>query len=209
LLDLTCNNSGADFVEMNRCLKRAVRSLAAASLTAAIIVSGAYFAAAERPNYWLQVAARADLSFLVRPLIALGANPSPSQLDDQPLWQAALLGNRKTVSALLDAGADLHASADFALGVAAKYGRTDVVRLLISRGADFHARNEWALRIASGMGQLETVRELLKAGADVHVSGDEALRWARESGHGDVVELLQTHSKENHQHPPVPKPTNG
>jgi Ankyrin repeats (3 copies) len=160
-----------------------------------ILAGGAYLAAASQPDYWLQVAARADVSRAIPPLIALGANPSPSRIDDQPLWQAALRGNRNTVEALLDAGADIHASDDLALATAAKYGQTDTVRLLLSRGANFHARNDWALRIASSAGHLETVRQLLNAGADVHASDDEAVRWAGESGHADVVELLQMHTK--------------
>ncbi|SIO65278.1 Ankyrin repeat-containing protein [Bradyrhizobium erythrophlei] len=165
------------------------------ALAILVLAGGVYVTAADRPDYWLLVAARADVSRAVKPLIALGANPSPARIDDQPLWQAALRGNRHTVEALLDAGADIHASDDFALASAAKYGQTDTVRLLLARGANFHARNDWALRIAASAGQLETVRELLNVGADVHASDDEALKWARESGHIDVLELLQTHDK--------------
>jgi hypothetical protein len=181
---------------MAQFFKNAVGSrFGVAILIFVILVGGVYIAVANKPGYWLQVAARADFPRAVTPLVALGANPSPPRIDDQPLWQAALRGNRDTVEALLDAGADIHASDDFALATAAKYGQTDTVRLLLARGANFHARDDWALRIAASAGHLETVRELLNAGADVHASDDEALKWARESGHADVVELLQTHTK--------------
>jgi hypothetical protein len=180
---------------MAQLLRNAVGSrIGVATLIFTILTGGVYIAAVDKPGYWLQVAARADFSRAVTPLIALGANPSPPRIDDQPLWQAALRGNRNTVEALLDAGADIHASDDFALATAAKYGQTDTVRLLLARGANFHAQNDWALRIAASAGHLETVRELLNAGADVHASDDEALKWAREGGHAGVVELLQTHT---------------
>jgi len=181
---------------MAQFLNNWLRSSAFAAMLALTLLScGAYIAAASQPDYWLQVAARAGFSRAVTPLVALGANPSPTRIDDQPLWQAARRGNRSTVQALLDAGADIHASDDFALASAAKYGHVETVRLLLARGANFHARDDWALRIAASAGQLETVKELLNAGADVHASDDEAVRWARESGHSDVVDLLQTRTK--------------
>jgi ankyrin repeat protein len=191
--------------------KSSLRSLIVVSILIPTFFLGAALLALSRhPDYWLQVASRAGTPGGVPLLISLGANPSPIEIDDQPLWQAALRGNVSTVRALLDVGANVHASDDFALGIAAKYGRTDVVRLLIARGADFHAHNDWALRIASSKGQLEAVRELLKAGADAHVSDDEAIRWALESGHSDVVDLLQTHGKDTSPHPQTePKPDNG
>jgi ankyrin repeat protein len=164
-------------------------------LALTVLSCGSYVIVSNQPDYWLEVVARAGVSQAVAPLVALGANPSPTLVEDQPLWQAARRGNRSTVQALLDAGADIHASEDFALALAAKYGHVGTVRLLLVRGANFHARDDWALRIAASEGQLETVKELLNAGADVHASNDEALRWARESGHGDVVDLLQSRRK--------------
>ena len=194
---------------MARFPKRALSSSTFAATALTVILCGAYVMVANQPDYWLQVAARAGVSQAVVPLVALGANPSPTLVDDQPLWQAARRGNRSTVQALLDAGADIHASDDFALASAAKYGHVATVRLLLARGANFHARDDWALRIAASAGQLETVKELLNAGADAHASGDEAVKWARESGHGDVVNLLQTRTRPAVPDRPTAAPKDG
>jgi hypothetical protein len=175
--------------------KSSLRSLVVVSILIPTFSLGAALLALSRhPDYWLQVVSRAGAPRAVPVLVRLGANPSPIEIDDQPLWQAALRGNVSTVRALLDAGSDIHASDDFALATAAKYGHTETVRLLLARGANFHAQNDWALRVAANAGHLATVRELLNAGANVHASDDEAIKWARENGHPDVVQLLEKYS---------------
>ena len=70
-------------------------------------------------------------------------------------------GNKDRVSALIAAGADVHAWDDGPLRAAALHGHTDTVRVLLAAGADVHARNGEALRWAGENGHLETLRVLL------------------------------------------------
>jgi hypothetical protein len=99
-------------------------------------------------------------------------------------------GQLEVVQLLIANGADIHASDDLALRVAAQYGHIEVVQLLIANGADIHARNDEALRVAAVNGHIEIMQLLIANGANVHAQNDEALRWAAEQGHLEVVQLL-------------------
>jgi hypothetical protein len=61
---------------------------------------------------------------------------------------------------------------------AARDGRTRTVKALIEAGANVHADEDEPLRIAAWCGRPETVKALLEAGADVHAKQDEALSYA-------------------------------
>ena len=110
---------------------------------------------------------------------------------EQGLRWASYFGNKGVVEFLLNAGADVHTSNDYALHWASLNGHKDVVEFLLNAGADVHVNNDIALRWASRQGHKEIVELLLKAGADVHARDDQAIRWASNNGHKDVVELLK------------------
>jgi Ankyrin repeats (3 copies) len=66
----------------------------------------------------------------------------------------------------------------------------------VEAGADVHAKADYALQLASLDGRAESVKVLLKAGADVHVWNDSALRDASQNGHTDTVKLLKAAAAE-------------
>jgi len=80
---------------------------------------------------------------------------------------------------------------DNALQLAARGGRTHTVTALLEAGADIHAGDDEPLRIAAWWGRTDTVRALLKGGADIHARHDEALRWAAKEKHMETVKLLE------------------
>ena len=110
------------------------------------------------------------------------------------------------VRALLDGGADVHASCneqwaphDEALCEAALRGDTPTVKVLLAAGADVHAEDggggtDYPLRNAASVGSVETIVALLAAGADVHteIYGEEdaALVDAARGGHTEAVKVL-------------------
>src|ERR1022692_3090507 len=125
-------------------------------------------------------------------------NPKKLSPDEQKelndrLLGAAQCGNTQRVSALLAAGADVHAWTDSALRLAAFNGNARTIQTLLASGADAHAFDDTALRWAADNGHTETVQTLLAAGADVHVWDDDALRRAATKGHTEMVQLLAAH----------------
>ena len=161
----------------------------AASLGVAVLGGSAY-SVSQYPNEALLVAARAGFAPAVKFLVSLGANPKPENLDDEPLWRAAISGHTETVKALLDSGADIHANEDFSLIVAAEFGHIETVIVLLDGGADIHAKNDSALHWAARSGHTEIVALLVDRGADIHANDDDALRWAVFNGHTETVTLL-------------------
>ena len=104
---------------------------------------------------------------------------------------AAERGHLAVVTALLDAGAEIHDG--FAICWASVGGHTPVVALLLDRGADVNYGDGIPLRNAAREGRLETTRLLLDRGANVHAFNEDALRSARRGGHDAVVALLLEH----------------
>ena len=80
---------------------------------------------------------------------------------------------------------------------AAETGDTAAVQALLDAGADIHATNnrgETALRIAAFWGETATVQALLDASADVNATdnaGETALMVATMWGHTEIVEILR------------------
>ena len=106
------------------------------------------------------------------------------------LQRSAENGHVEVVSALLEAGADIHANNDDALRWSAENGHVEVVSALLEAGADIHANNDAALRRSASNGHVEVVSALLEAGADIHAGYDDALRWSASNGHMEVVSAL-------------------
>jgi ankyrin repeat protein len=80
---------------------------------------------------------------------------------------------------------------DNALQLAARHGHARTVKALLEAGADVHADDDLALRIAAWWGRTDTVKALLEAGADAHARDDQAQRWAADGKHMDTVKLLE------------------
>ncbi len=117
-----------------------------------------------------------------------------------PLIIAAMENRPKTARVLLDAGADMNATAadgSTALIFAAELQEPDVTDILLQYGADTDIANEsgWtALLAAADNGYADTVRLLLRAAADIDMpnqDGKTALMLAEEKGHEEVARLLR------------------
>lgn len=91
---------------------------------------------------------------------------------------------------LLEAGANVHASDNFALRWACSHGRLEVAKLLLEHGADIHAGSEDALYQAAKNGHQDVVQLLLAQGADPARCQD-AIRRAEERGHSQVAAMLK------------------
>jgi ankyrin repeat protein len=91
------------------------------------------------------------------------------------------------VKALLDAGADIHATRPNGTNaVWAACWDPDTLRLVIAAGGDVNAKDRkgnTSLMIAAGMNAADCVRQLIAARADVNakaLNGDTALSMARD-----------------------------
>jgi len=117
-----------------------------------------------------------------------------------PLKTAALFESEDVLRLLLDRGADVHESSDYALRMASSSGHLDIVRMLLERGADPSALNSDALLLAvdainsrhARRENIEIVRMLLERGANVHVFNDEALVKAAGSREPLAVPMTET-----------------
>lgn len=132
-------------------------------------------------------------------LIALAA--------DSPVADAAMRGDRETVRALLQKGADANAARGdgmTALHWAAERGDAQMVEMLVYAGANAKAVTRIGqytpLHVATRGGHLAVVERLIKAGSDVNArttnSGVTSLQLAASSGNADLVALLLDHGAE-------------
>ncbi len=119
-----------------------------------------------------------------------------------PLIDASLKGNTKTVETLIAQGTDVNIRSPkgaTALIMASLAGHKEIVKLLLDRGADVNAKNvrgESALYVAARRGHKEIVQLLLARGADVNAKDDTGLTpfaMASLSGHEDIAKLLLAH----------------
>ena len=84
----------------------------------------------------------------------------------------------------------IHGEAEQALCKAAQIDDTKTVTLLLERGANIHIENDYALRVAAYNGRTKAVALLLARDADVHANADEALRWSARAGHKETTLCL-------------------
>src|ERR1043166_6286166 len=122
------------------------------------------------------------------------------QDEDNPIHQAAALGNLPEVKRLLDHKPSLARLKDntgrTALHRASAQGRIEVAALLLARGADVDARNKAGatpLRWAVTSGNVELVRLLLDKGANVNArtkGRSTPLMRAMENARAEIGELL-------------------
>ncbi len=141
----------------------------------------------------------------VRKLLAEGADANARNADGATaLMLAAHAGHLDIVRALIDAGADVHATDELGWAPLMKAvynaeqdrGFADVVQVLIEAGADVEARITYGIRplmLAAGYGETAVVETLLRAGADVLARNDgglTALMMVKEKFYVDVINLL-------------------
>ncbi len=118
-----------------------------------------------------------------------------------PLHMAAYNGHSLAVQFLIDNGATVDArdsEGKTALLHACTGPFVETVRLLLASGADVNAAESTEaftpLMMAAGLGEVEVVKLLLEYRATTETlddDGDSALKHAQNSGHAQIVELLE------------------
>jgi ankyrin repeat protein len=115
------------------------------------------------------------------------------------MFKAVKIGLKKTVTHLVEGGADVKAADSYgstALMYAARNGYLDIVKLLLEKGADLNAVSKYGstvLKYAAWYGHLEVARFLVENGADVDQAdelGQTTLMCAANNGYLDIVKLL-------------------
>jgi ankyrin repeat protein len=140
---------------------------------------------------------------VIRTLVRAGANCNqPTGIGMTPLWMSCLNGQLGSVTALLEAKADVNkakmSDGTTPLFIACEKGHGSIVEALLGRGADVNqAKTDTGatpLFIACQNGHGIIVETLLGRGADVNQAktdiGATPLLIACERGHGSIVEAL-------------------
>jgi len=121
-----------------------------------------------------------------------------------PLGLAAFFGNKSTVEALLQAGADVNQQSREAMKVSALHSsaaarRPDIAALLLAKGANPNLRAEAGVTVFHEVaitGQIDLAEMLLKHGADLNVkdnSGKTPLAHAIDSKQEAMASWLRVH----------------
>jgi ankyrin repeat protein len=148
---------------------------------------------------------------LCETLLDLLDEGASQQVLDQALFWAARNGHGKSLSALLEAGADPNSrqlDVQTALTAAAKYGHLDCVALLLSnKRTDHYLRGSGgrdALSFACGQGHMDIVKEILRQKSskadEPDKSGATPVFYAAGSGHLAIVTYLIKYGKVNINH---------
>lgn len=121
---------------------------------------------------------------------------------DLNLISAVKNGDLDVVKGLVDSGADVTASNNYAVKLAAMGNHLPIVRYLVESGADINDddNDKWdypdwpvgstAVAWAAAHGYLEIVRYLVESGADITMDNNCAIKEAVTNGHMLVVKFL-------------------
>jgi ankyrin repeat protein len=138
----------------------------------------------------------------------LGANPAllNAYAPDgfHPLGLAAFFGNKGTVEALLQAGADVNQQSRESMKVSALHSaaaarRPDIVEMLLAKGANPNVRAAGDVTVfheAGATGQIEVAEMLLKRGGDINAtdsSGKTPLAYATNEKNDAMAVWLRAH----------------
>ena len=138
----------------------------------------------------------------------LGANPAllNAYAPDgfHPLGLAAFFGNKATVEALLQAGADANQQSRESMKVSALHSaaaarRPDIVEMLLAKGANPNVRAAGDVTVfheAGATGQIEVAEMLLKRGGDINAtdsSGKTPLAYATNEKNDAMAVWLRAH----------------
>jgi ankyrin repeat protein len=138
----------------------------------------------------------------------LGTNPSllNAYAPDgfHPLGLAAFFGNKATVEALLQAGADVNQQSRESMKVSALHSaaaarRPDIVEMLLAKGANPNVRAAGDVTVfheAGATGQIEVAEMLLKRGGDINAtdsSGKTPLAYATNEKNDAMAVWLRAH----------------
>jgi ankyrin repeat protein len=137
-------------------------------------------------------------------LITHGAEININVGENNPLYRAALVGDKRLVETLLDKGADINWNPNNAyetpLHGAIGEGNEEVAELLITRGANVNSKNmnqRTPLHYVARFTNNKKLAELMiQHHADVNArskDGDTPLSLAIAAGNKDVAEVLRLH----------------
>ncbi len=121
---------------------------------------------------------------------------------NEHLVRAAVAGDKDTLIALLEQGADVKYEDDngwTALMRAAHKGHTNIVRMLIEHDADVNYADDYGnsvLTLATRYGHINIVRILIEAGANLNYAdyqSETPLIMAAKSGYTNIIKLLIEH----------------
>ena len=142
----------------------------------------------------------------VRELIAASPSIVNAYAPDgfHPLGLAAFFGNKETVEALLQAGADVNQQSREAMKVSALHSsaaalRPDIAALLLAKGASPNLRGEAGITVfhsVGATGQIELAEMLLTHGGDLNAadtSGKTPLAYAIDRKKDAMVAWLKQH----------------
>jgi uncharacterized protein len=121
-----------------------------------------------------------------------------------PLGLAAFFGNKETVEALLQAGADVNQQSRESMKVSALHSsaaahRPDIAALLLDKGANPNLRGQAGVTVfheAAATGQIDLAEMLLQHGGDVNArddSGKTPLAYASDSKQDAMAVWLREH----------------
>lgn len=136
----------------------------------------------------LQSAALGGHLYLVRHLLARGADPNLVSDYSTAMDAAVQGGNIEVVKVLIDAGADLNGRFSGPLYTALNSGRDDIAELLVRHGAGTHrVLSDFTLK-----GSFQSFRLLLKLGADPHRKDpDDKLSMLGKAAWGGSIPIVR------------------